>query len=203
MITPRTRHAFTLIELLVVITVLGLLFALLLPVFLTARERSRQSACAANLRHIGLALQMYSSDNDSILPTQFSALDSYRSNHTLYLCPDGDQALATDYQYRIGSLLSVDPDQPKQTPGKMLHPEPFTVLAFCDSHIRNKFFPTQNPGEFIVLRADGSVSRVHAEQTVQWSYYDGRWFPPSSPPTLNSSIWNVFPGEPWPPSFEK
>ena len=43
--TPLKRHAFTLIELLVVIAILGLLTALLFPVFAGVRERGRQTAC--------------------------------------------------------------------------------------------------------------------------------------------------------------
>ncbi len=45
----HTRQGFTLIELLVVITILGILAALLFPVFLKARERGRMTTCASNL----------------------------------------------------------------------------------------------------------------------------------------------------------
>jgi len=49
----------TLIELLVVIVVIGLLVALLLPAVQSARESARRTACAHNLRQIGLALHAY------------------------------------------------------------------------------------------------------------------------------------------------
>jgi prepilin-type N-terminal cleavage/methylation domain-containing protein len=54
----RSR-AFTLIELLVVIGVIGVLLAIGLPVLDTAREASRRSGCANNLRQIGVALQLH------------------------------------------------------------------------------------------------------------------------------------------------
>lgn len=62
------RRAFTLIELLVVIAIIAVLAAILFPVFAQAREKARQTACASNLRQIGLAFQMYVSDSDDKLP---------------------------------------------------------------------------------------------------------------------------------------
>jgi prepilin-type N-terminal cleavage/methylation domain-containing protein/prepilin-type processing-associated H-X9-DG protein len=61
-------QGFTLAELLVVLALITLLSGL---VFIGARavlERSRQAACASNLRQIGAALQSYIQDNDGNLP---------------------------------------------------------------------------------------------------------------------------------------
>jgi prepilin-type N-terminal cleavage/methylation domain-containing protein/prepilin-type processing-associated H-X9-DG protein len=55
---------FTLIELLVVIAIIGILAALLFPVFARARERGRQATCASNLRQLATANRLYASDND-------------------------------------------------------------------------------------------------------------------------------------------
>ena len=60
--------AFTLVELLVVIAIIAIVAALLLPVFAGAKESARATACLGNLHQIGLALQIYVSENNNKMP---------------------------------------------------------------------------------------------------------------------------------------
>lgn len=62
------RRGFTLVELLVVIAIIGLLAALLFPVFAKVREKARQTTCASNLRQLGQAFMLYAQDYDQRLP---------------------------------------------------------------------------------------------------------------------------------------
>jgi prepilin-type N-terminal cleavage/methylation domain-containing protein/prepilin-type processing-associated H-X9-DG protein len=68
MLVPR-RRGFTLIELLVVIAIIGILAAMLFPVFARARESARKVQCLANVKNIALAVQMYLVDYDKFWPS--------------------------------------------------------------------------------------------------------------------------------------
>jgi prepilin-type N-terminal cleavage/methylation domain-containing protein/prepilin-type processing-associated H-X9-DG protein len=67
------RRGFTLIELLVVIAIIGILAAMLFPVFARARESARKIQCLSNVKNIALAYQMYLTDYDKFMPSEHDA----------------------------------------------------------------------------------------------------------------------------------
>ena len=66
--SSNARATFTLIELLVVIAIIAILAAILFPVFARARENARRSACASNLKQLGLGFIQYLQDYDERYP---------------------------------------------------------------------------------------------------------------------------------------
>jgi prepilin-type N-terminal cleavage/methylation domain-containing protein/prepilin-type processing-associated H-X9-DG protein len=71
-------YGFTLIELLVVIAVIAVLAAMLLPVFVSAKEKSHQTECISNLKQITSAWLMYVDDNaDRACPSYYWASDGW------------------------------------------------------------------------------------------------------------------------------
>ena len=72
----KKRHCgFTLVELLVVIGIIAVLISILLPTLTKARNAANTVACLANLRQIGIASAIYTSENNGYLvPAGYSSL---------------------------------------------------------------------------------------------------------------------------------
>ncbi len=64
----KRQRGFTLVELLVVIAIIGILAAIVFPVFAQAREKARRTTCLSNTKQIGAAALMYTQDYDELMP---------------------------------------------------------------------------------------------------------------------------------------
>ena len=99
------RAAVTLVEVLVVIAIIGLLAALLLPAIQSARESSRRTKCATNVRQMALALHAYA-DTHSVLPA--SARSGNLSFHVTLLPHLEQEALYGQFDSLAVNALEYD-----------------------------------------------------------------------------------------------
>ena len=67
--TSAPRRAFTLVELLTVVAIIGILAAILIPVVGKVRASARAVKCTANLRQIGVAMQLHATEYRGMLPS--------------------------------------------------------------------------------------------------------------------------------------
>ena len=79
-----------LIELFVVLGILGVLGAILFPVFARGREKARQSSCLSNVKQIMLGMQVFARENEGRLPSASTwpeQLEPYLKNRAIHRCP--------------------------------------------------------------------------------------------------------------------
>jgi len=107
------RSGFTLIELLVVMAIISILSSILFPVFGRAREKARAVTCVANMRQMGLAFAMYTSDWGETYPPaqQFKTrLLPYVATQQLFKCPSRqDLPWYYGHGYNVGYAKTVPP----------------------------------------------------------------------------------------------
>ena len=132
-----TARAFTLVELLVVIGIIVILIGILLPVLVRAKQQAQQTACAANLHQLGVAMTMYTGQYKSFpvagiqLEPEVAAcwpvrLRNILGNQGVFYCPAQDskcqwkpdaagaiqlaEEIHTNFGYQIGERLLLTGD---------------------------------------------------------------------------------------------
>jgi len=140
--------------------ILPMMAAVMFPVFAKAREAARTTACLSNVKQLGLAMQMYASENDDHLPPSASwteAASPYiKSARGLWRCPSAhtqEPCYAMNWKLNKADINTLPRPQDtvmifesvpgrNQVGGIELLPSPprhlgMENLGFADGHVRS------------------------------------------------------------------
>jgi prepilin-type N-terminal cleavage/methylation domain-containing protein len=153
------RRGFTLIELLVVIAIIAILAAILLPVFVNAKERARQATCCSNLKQLTQAFFNYCDDNNGFMPVSqrrrmitagwpaAGVIEWTGSRWSAYGTPPAPCDVREGSLYRGGYARNVgifncpsDRDLPCWFPSSS-----YPWIGFCKPDIVRVYFPEGKP----------------------------------------------------------
>lgn len=172
------KRAFTLVELLVVVGIIAVLIALLLPALAPARENTRRTACASNLRQLATAFVMYVGDNRQRYPA--AAWVTARPEGWIHWQAERDlrESAIARYLSGPGPELFRCPSDDVETRqvifgSPVLPPQPYRYSYIFNAQLRE---PPGNAGRgggtTYVRRASETLMLIEADEVTVGS---GRW----------------------------
>jgi len=220
------KRAFSLLELLVVIAIIGLLAALLFPVFARAKKEAIRTSCLSNMHQTSLAIGLYENDANGYLPVGtihrwqntgengvkfppdgtrdvLEPLEKYAGGNSALKCPANDNRFVPRWVLNLG----------EKTDSRLMVPDPSNVLIQCMHHLSKGWAGGSNWEEFIsiegrigshiVLRGDLSVGKEDSQnlKSLKLEHRDGEevWVP-NKENSFGFST-GVFGSEKWPPEW--
>ncbi|HET6644670.1 MAG TPA: type II secretion system protein [Fimbriimonadales bacterium] len=191
----KRSRAISLVEILAVVVIIAFLMAILLPVYQSARVKSKQPACTSNLRQIAAAWNIYLSSNDERWPNNFEEFVT-KDAYPILACPadglphganvqDTDRMHARVSYFYIWGLADFRE--------KMLAADTDPGIVSCVMHGNLDEHSTtisearkDTEGTVLRLRKDGSVTIVQVDHMCwnglrfrpDWNFYTDAQCPP-------------------------
>lgn len=131
-VSSRSRHfrrGVSWYELLLLMAILAIFAAVFIPIFGKMKEHGRESTCASNMQHLGMAISQYAADNDGFYPEPWQggltthinagqiyfwpyAIYPYVKDRHFFKCPNDTRNEASSYLINSWGI-NVKPGDPK------------------------------------------------------------------------------------------
>jgi prepilin-type N-terminal cleavage/methylation domain-containing protein/prepilin-type processing-associated H-X9-DG protein len=177
------RRGFTLIELLVVIAIISILAAILFPVFATAREKARQTACTSNVKQLGLAFMQYQQDYDETWPNGGNIYHTgngwagevypYVKSLGSFVCPDDTSPNpVSSYGYNANNVI----DSTVAISGGGYTPQGRNLAKYVMPAKTILLFEVKNNGAAsgVAYKLDGQQYSTSGDVVISGTHYDGQ-----------------------------